>query len=403
MSRVPPIAVLCDQFGELSQTFITTEVRALAALDVPVHIESHASPDRADPAAGEGLDVSVWSAEGAARRIADMAWLAARAPRACARDLRAQRRWRREDEPLPLRMLAPAARRIVRRGDRHLHAHFAAGAALSALRLSRLLGIPYSVTAHGFDIFATPRNLAEKMSAAAFATSGSDFTVAALRRAAPRAELHKIVMGVDSSVWRRFAAPSRVGLVLAVGRLVEKKGFTDLVAAAVLLREDPAFERVVIVGDGPLHAALTGQIAEAGVEDVVELAGPRSPEQVRELLERAAVVCVPCVIAADGDADSMPVIAKEALAMEVPVVATDVAGLPEVVRPPWGRLVPAKDPPSLAAALREMLRLQPAERARMGAAGREFVVTTFDAAGEAQRLAALVESVATRRASPRGS
>jgi len=108
---------------------------------------------------------------------------------------------------------------------------------------------------------------------------------------------------------------------------------------------------VLIVGDGPLRDALHALHAELGLEDTVRFLGAQTSDRVRALLEEAAVVAVPCVIAADGDADSMPVIAKEALAMEVPVVASDAAGLPEVVRAPWGRTVPAGDADALAVAL----------------------------------------------------
>jgi glycosyltransferase involved in cell wall biosynthesis len=93
----------------------------------------------------------------------------------------------------------------------------------------------------------------------------------------------------------------------------------------------------------------------------------------------------------------MPVVAKEALALEVPVVASDVAGLPEVVRPPWGALVAPGDADALAGALREILRLGAAERARRGAAGREHVARCCSVAGETARLAELMRSAARPR------
>jgi len=110
-----------------------------------------------------------------------------------------------------------------------------------------------------------------------------------------------------------------------------------------------------------------------GLQDVVRLVGEASPARVRAELEGAAVLAVPCVIAADGDRDSMPVVIKEALAMEVPVVGTNVAGLPEIVRPPFGWLVPPGDPSCLAVGLAEVLSLSASERARLGAAGRAYV------------------------------
>ena len=119
---------------------------------------------------------------------------------------------------------------------------------------------------------------------------------------------------------------------------------------------------------------------------MVDLPGAQPPDQVRAALECADLLAMPCVIAADGDRDSMPVVVKEALAMEIPVVATDEVGLPEVVRPEWGRLVPPHDPAALAAAIAELLALDPAERAPDGTAGREFVRRECDVERETARL-----------------
>ena len=143
-------------------------------------------------------------------------------------------------------------------------------------------------------------------------------------------------------------------------------------------------------------------MGELGLDDLVELRGACEPDEVLRLLEGCAVLAVPSVVAADGDRDSMPVVAKEALAMEVPVVSSDLMGLPEVVRPEWGRLVPPGDSAALAAALRELLLLDPATRAEMGRAGREFVVEFADVHSETARLAQLLAQVSVAGAPPRG-
>src|SRR5204862_7646655 len=119
----------------------------------------------------------------------------------------------------------------------------------------------------------------------------------------------------------------------------------------------------------------------------VEPAGPRATEDVRDAMEQADLLAVPSVIAPDGDRDSLPVVAREALAMELPVVASELAGLPEVVRPEWGRLVPPGDPTALAAAIDELLALPVEERAAMGRAGRRQVIETADPDREAATLA----------------
>jgi glycosyltransferase involved in cell wall biosynthesis len=169
-----------------------------------------------------------------------------------------------------------------------------------------------------------------------------------------------------------------------VGRLVEKKGFRHLVEAAVEL---PGV-RVTNAGAGPLDGDLRALAAERGA--AVEFAGAQQPERVRDLLESAHVLAMPCVVARDGDRDSMPVVVKEALAMEVPVVATDEVGLPELVRAEWGRLVPPGDAGALAGALREVLALPVDERAAMGRAGREHVLQSASVRRETAKLAELI-------------
>lgn len=383
------LLVLLDHFPELTETFVGEELRALARAGHRVRVEPDVPGKDSDPAASAGLEVRYRRDDPPRRRWLDVAWLASRHPLRCLADLAARRRWRREEWPRPLRDLAPTVRRAAQAGDTHVHCHFAAGAALDAMRLGRLLGLPLSVTAHAYDIFLVPRNLVEKLRAAAVVSTGCDYNVAYLRSLLPPADasrVHRIVMGVDGGRFRR-ATPLRGGrTVIAIGRLVEKKGFADLVRAAALMDRDGA-QRVVIVGDGPLRPELEQLAADA---PGVELLGARRPDEIRALLEEADVLAMPCVVAADGDRDSMPVVVKEAMAMELLVVATDEVGLPEVVRPPWGRLVAPHDPGALAQAIDEVLALGLEERAAAGSAGREWVLEHADVDREAAKLAELL-------------
>ena len=247
------------------------------------------------------------------------------------------------------------------------------------MRIATIAGVPYSVTAHAYEIFMSPANLREKLERAAFATTGCEYNVHHLRQVAPRADLHEIVMGVDGERCRRRTAYGEGSpFVLAVGRLIEKKGFRYLVEAA----EDLPDVRFAIVGAGPLEEELGGR--------GLELLGPRSPDEVRELLESTHLLAMPCVVAADGDRDSMPVVVKEALAMEVPVVASEEVGLPELVRPEWGRLVAPGDSRALAGAIAELLALPQAERAAMGRAGRAHVLEAANVHRETEKLARLI-------------
>lgn len=348
-----PIVVLCDRADELTETFVAGEVAALRAL---------------------GRDVALRALAGAWERPSwrAAARLALRHPVGCLRDLAARRRWRREELVPPLRVIAPLAR-----PGAHYHAHFATAPALAAMRLARITGAPWSFTGHGYDLYLRPANLAEKARTATFACATCDYSARDLRAFGGRVEV--IVMGVDLERFRRARPHPGGRTVLAVGRLVEKKGFGVLAQAARALGGDA---RVIVAGDGPLRDDLDG----------VERLGAVPHDRVRELLEDADLLCMPCVVGADGDRDSQPVVVKEALAMEVPVVASDAVGLPEVVQPGWGTLVPPGDAAALAAAIRDELDRPVAERAARGAAGRAFVSGYADVREQARRLLALIDA-----------
>ena len=383
--------IWCDSFPVVSETFVIAEARELARLGHPVEVVAGERPER-PAAAAEDVRVRYLSDDSFSDRLRAATRLP---PRAVARDLRHQRRWKSEEAVAPLAVVAPAALA----SDGVVHAHFAGAAALSAMRAACVTGRPFSLTAHAYDIYQEPRNLPEKLRAAALVTSGCDYTVRDLRRIAgpEHAErVARVVMGVDLDRFVRRSDHPAGGRVLAVGRLVEKKGFVHLIRAAA----DPALaglvERITIVGDGPLRAALAREVEALGLAGVVELAGERGHEEVRELMESAAVVAVPSVVAGDGDRDSMPVVAKEALAMELPVVASDEVGLPELIRPEFGRLVPPGDAAALARALAELLALEPEERREMGRAGRSWVEEHANVHRETARLSELLEGLPAR-------
>jgi glycosyltransferase involved in cell wall biosynthesis len=261
------------------------------------------------------------------------------------------------------------------------------------MRLSRLLGRPYSVTAHAHDIYRKTRNLPEKLRRAAFSTSGCDYTVRDLQRIAGPGHadrVHKIVMGVAGEQFQRSEPYPGGRVVVAVGRLVRKKGFRYLLQAVGILRGSFPLDRVVFLGDGPLTRKLRILARRGGVSDQVEWLGAQPHSAVRELLERADLLVMPCVIAGSGNRDSMPVVVKEALAMEVPVVASDEVGLPEIVREPWGRLAPPRDAEALAEQIRQVLSRSREERIEMGRAGRAFVLEHCDLYRETAKLAELI-------------
>jgi len=392
------ITVLLDHFPAISETFVVNELRAIHALGHDVHIETGAwAAERA--AEPSPVPVSCLDEDGLMRRMVDLAWLLARHPLRCLHDGRDRRAWRRDEPVRPLRVIAPEVRRIARRRTDHIHVHFAAGAALDALRIGRLLGLPYSVTAHAYDIYRAPRNLELKLRDAAFAAGVSEYSVGDLRRIAGErhaGDVHVVVMGVDHERFRRRTPYPGGRTVVTIGRLVEKKGITHLLDAVA----QADVERLVVIGDGPLREPLSDRARALGIEARVDWRGAQSVDEVRAALEEADVLAMTAVPVADGDRDVLPVVVGEALSMGLPVVASDFVGLPEVVRAPWGRLVPPGDAAAIAGALDDILGRPREERVEMGRAGREFVVQTRDLAASARHLTELMAQV---RAVGRGS
>jgi colanic acid/amylovoran biosynthesis glycosyltransferase len=245
----------------------------------------------------------------------------------------------------------------------HIHAQFANHPTTVAMLASRLAGIPYSFTAHAMDLFKAQvdrRILARKVAAARFVATVSEFNVAYLREAAP-GPAGKVVLipcGIDLD---RFAPngtpPLEPFRILSVARLVEKKGLPVLVEACRLLQARGLDFRCDIVGKGILRPRLESLIAEGGLTGRVRLLGPATQGEVREHYRASHLYVLPCVIAADGNRDGLPVSLLEALASGLPVISTPVTGIPEVVRHEHnGLLVPSDDALALADAIAAVAR-----------------------------------------------
>jgi colanic acid/amylovoran biosynthesis glycosyltransferase len=267
-----------------------------------------------------------------------------------------------------------------RAGIDHAHAHFASTATRLANLAWRMGGPPYSVTAHAKDIYhrdVRVERLRDKLSSAAFVATVSHANRDYLDRVlAGRARLHVVSNAVDIHRLDRMGRPAREAhLILSVGRLIEKKGLPDLLAASGLLAGRGVAHVLLVVGDGPLRPVLEETAARTGSPAVFLGAVPH--EQVLELYRRAGVFCLPCVVAATGDRDGLPTSVLEAMALGAPVVTTSLNGLAElVVHERTGLVVPEHDPPALADALERLL----ADRDladRLSAGGRALVEKSF--------------------------
>jgi len=286
----------------------------------------------------------------------------------------------------------------------HLHAHFATSATRVAMFAHLLTGVPYSLTAHAKDIFLNTVDadlLRDKMRAARFVVTVSEFNRDYLSRLAgepgqtslgrllpadrltiPPGRIRRLYNGID--LIQFSVGPNdppqavREPLILAVGRLIEKKGFDILVRACGLLRDQGITFRCEIAGKGPEEARLRSLIAELDLAGCVELVGPKPQDEIVAAYRQAAVFALPCVVGADGNRDGLPTVLLEAMAMRLPVVSTDLTGVPEIVDDGvTGLLVPQNDPAALAAALARLLA-DPGVREHMGRAARARVMRDYD-------------------------
>ncbi|MBO9520113.1 MAG: glycosyltransferase family 4 protein [Nocardioidaceae bacterium] len=377
------VGYVLKMYPRLSETFVVNEIRALEHLGADLEIFSLRPP--ADGRFHEALaqvrgtvtylDLSgkagdLWQAL-AACRLADPERFAASTA-----DLFAAA----AADGYQALLLAGLVRE---RGITHLHAHFGSVSAAVARLAARLAGIEYSVTLHAKDIFhddVDREQLALRLRDAAAVVTVSDYNEHYLRERYPAAtaRLVRIYNGIELDAYPPSRPDVRPRVVAGVGRLVEKKGFDDLVRAIALLRDRGAPAHLDLVGAGEREPALREQVAGLGLEELVTFHGPLTQAETREVVRAAAVLAAPCVVGADGNRDGLPTAILESLALGTPVVATPVTGIPEaVIDEETGLLVPEHDPVALADALARLLD-DPGLRCRLAEAGRHRVEQAFD-------------------------
>jgi glycosyltransferase involved in cell wall biosynthesis len=227
-----------------------------------------------------------------------------------------------------------------------------------------MAGITYSFTAHAKDIYEQSVKtdaLRLKVKNAAAVVTVSDYNREHLvRTLGPEAEgVRRIYNGLDLGEFPAPAAePARSGEpeVIGVGRLVEKKGFDDLLRACAVLKREGTPIRCAIVGTGPEEPALRSMVESLGLSDRVRLVGARPRAEVIEMMRGAWALAAPCVVGADGNRDGLPTVLLEAMALGTPCISTPVTGIPEVVGDGrTGLLVAERNPEALAGAIRRLV------------------------------------------------
>jgi len=274
----------------------------------------------------------------------------------------------------------------------HLHAHFAHDPALVAFLVHRLTGMPFSFTAHARDLYGVPpAALAERAVEAAAVVTCCSPNAAYLRGALPEAlheRVHVIHHGVDVETFSPPAdrPPTTVPRVVSVGRLVEKKGFADLLDACARVAGDGRAFTLDVYGEGPLLGVLEARRDELGLTERVTFAGARVQADLLAELGAADLFALTPFVTDDGDRDGVPNVLVEAMACGLPVVTTDAGGITDLVADGENGIVATPhDVENIASALARLVDSAD-ERRRLGAAARQTVEDRFDLRGAAARL-----------------
>lgn len=278
----------------------------------------------------------------------------------------------------------------------HVHAHFASHPAAAGFIIHQLAGISYSFTAHGSDLHRDRHMLCEKVAASAFVVAISEYNKNVIVSECQGKYQEKVTVihcGVNTEVFRArstdtpFEKGGKPFMILCVGTLHEVKGQIYLIEACRKLQESGINFACHFVGDGPDKSSLLESVLQAGLSEKVFFHGRQKQERIAQLLQDTDVLVAPSVPTRDGRREGIPVVLMEAMSSGVPVIASDISGIPElVVDEHTGLLAPPGDVTALADAL-ERYYHDPALRKRIGQSGRAKVLAEFDLDRNAAKLA----------------
>jgi glycosyltransferase involved in cell wall biosynthesis len=396
------IAYILNTYPQPSHSFIRREVQALErqGFDITrLAMRAAGVPLVDDGDRAEAARTAYVLHSGALRLLRDLGAQAIRRPGATLAALRLAWACGARSDRGRLRhliYLAEAAHvaRVCAAGQiRHCHAHFGTNAATVAMLAHEMGGPGYSFTVHGPEEFDAPRalSLPEKITRAAFTVAISSYGRAQLCRLVGHevwARIKQVHCGIEPA---RFASPAPMpegGLrLVAIGRFVEQKGQMVLIPALTRVVADHPDAHLTLIGDGPLRDVLEHGVAQAGLTGNVTFTGWLDEAGVRAELGAAHALIMPSF------AEGLPMVVMEAMAAARPVIATYIAGTPELVQDGvTGWLVPAGDDAALAGAIADLARMPHAARVQMGDAGRARILQRHDVDGEVAKLAAHIRA-----------
>ena len=392
------LGYLVSQYPALSHTFVLREVRALRSCGIEVCVVSVRRCDRStaklstDEAEEAMQTFSVLGAGYLHAIIANLCILC-RHPLGYLRGLLYAWSLSRGTPKLVLMYTFYFLEAVVagnyfeRQQVRNIHTHFSSTVLLI---LARIFCVRYSLTVHGSGEFVDVIgfHLAEKVAGATFVATVAQYGMSQVLNASEAAHWHKVVvlpLGVDVDAYRPKSSPRRAPgepfRLLSVGRLSAPKGYPILIEAVALLRGRGRNVRLTLVGEGPLRTALEGQIAVRGLGDLIYLAGACNHDRVVSFYDSSDAFVLSSFL------EGVPVVLMEAMAMELPCVATWITGIPEIIETDVeGLLVPPASASAIADAVTRLME-DPEGARRLGIAARRKVLAKYHLGRNVERLA----------------
>jgi len=388
-------AYLFERFPSFGQTFCYREVAELDRQDVAPPIFSIRKPKNEPPQDWDTHIVERVHYLPEEKELLENVRRAVKKRKLGTDILAALDEWGRRTDFLRLYQAVYVGLRLGEMGVAHVHAHFAGMAARTAFWINKFFSITFSFTAHANDIFVPTDfevGLGKLVDTARAIITETDYAAQFLRERFPdrAGRVHRISNGLDLSEFGRADFSSVPPLIISVGRLIPKKGFSDLIRACAFLAEHGKSFGCEIIGEGPGENDLRDEIAQRGLQRYVALAGAKPQSQLRRRLATANVFVLPSVIDPEGGMDNLPTVIMEAMATGLPVVSTNIGGIPEmVIENETGFLVQPGDAVAMADAINKIIGDASVAR-RLGQWGYERARTLFSIDKNVREFCALL-------------
>jgi len=410
ISDGPVLGMILKGYPRISETFISNEIRLLEKFGFNLHLFSMRNP-REDFSHESVKKIRArvdYLPETLLKPLPRLLYhnliLASKKPAVyAAAIITAGRRFLRTRKSATIKHLFQAGylanRLLPASGVTHLHAHFAHSPTSVAMFTSQLTGLPFSFTAHAIDIYTSdPRQLREKIELSRFVVTCTEYNrrylleIAGGRKTPIHRNYHGIDLGFFSNQSPKREDPGQPYQLLTIARLTAKKGLPTVLRAIKALTDKGLSLNHVLIGDGAEREKILALINELELSAVTRWLGTLPHHEVLEYYRNSDLFVLGCEVASNGDRDGIPNVLLESMAMGVPVVATAISAIPELVENGvTGLLVPPRQPDRLADAMQTMLTDREL-RNRIIPAARQTVVKNFDNRRLVQDLAEIHRS-----------